>query len=67
MSKRACFRYRTAALLGPWRRRAEKALEDAAKAGQVRAEGAGWAVPGDIEQSLCDEGGPCGGVYPPAD
>ena len=67
MSKRACYRYRTPVLLGPWRRRPEKALEDAANAGQVRGDGASWVVPGDIEQSICDEGGSCGGIYPPPD
>ena len=64
MSARACYRYRTTALVGPWRRRAESALEDAIRAGQ-RDDCARWIVPGDIEQSICDEGGPCGGVYPP--
>jgi hypothetical protein len=66
MSTRACYRYRTPVLLGPWRRRPEAALEDAARAGQ-RDDFASWTVPGDVEQSLCDGGGPCGGAYPPPD
>ena len=69
MTQRACFRYRTAALVGPWRRRPEKALEDAIEAGQVRQDGAeiAWAVDGEIQQSKCDDNGPCGGIFPPPD
>jgi hypothetical protein len=70
MSERACYRYRTPALIGPWRRRPEKALEDAIGAGQARRvgpEGFQWTVSGEVEESLCDYSGPCGGVYPPPD
>jgi len=69
MTVRACYRYRTAALVGPWRRQAEQALRDAAKNGLVQGGSSGdarWRVAGEIEQSLCDFQGPCGGVYPPA-
>lgn len=69
MSERVCYRYRTRALIGPWRRRAEKAGEDAIKAGQVSPHGdvLHWRVKGEIEPSYCDKGGPCGGNYPPED
>jgi hypothetical protein len=68
MSERICYRYRTAALCGPWRRLPETAQRDAVGAGQIRpcAEGA-WLVAGEIEASYCDKGGPCGGQYPPDD
>lgn len=65
--ERVCYRYRTAVLVGPWRRRPEQALEDAMKAKQVRREGINdfrWIVDGAIEESFCDRGGPCGGQYP---
>ena len=68
MSERACYRYRTSVLVGPWRRQPDKALADAVEAGQARRQQAGdvaWAVGGGVEQSLCDHGGPCGGIYPP--
>lgn len=67
MTARACYRYRTAALVGPWRRQAEQALSDAARVGLVEGAGgaARWQVPGEIEQSLCDLPGACGGIYPP--
>jgi hypothetical protein len=66
--EKVCYRYRTHALVGPWRRRPEDALEDAIKAKQVRRERPGdwrWIVDGTIEESFCDRGGPCGGVFPP--
>ena len=67
-AKRVCYRYRTAALAGPWRRSPEAAHGDAAGAGQVAMQDeAQWRVPGGIEASHCDEGGPCGGRYPPED
>ena len=69
MTERACYRYRTAVLVGPWRRQPEKALADAIEAGQARRQNPGglkWNVGGDVEQSLCDHGGPCGGIYPPS-
>lgn len=68
MNARACYRYRTLVLVGPWRRRPEKALEDAIGARQVRREDEGlrWIVKGEIQESRCVDG-PCGGVYPPAD
>lgn len=66
--KRVCFRYRTAALAGPWRRSPDAARGDAAGAGQLALrDEAVWRVSGEIEASHCDEGGPCGGTYPPAD
>jgi len=63
---RACYRYRTLTIVGPWRRRPETALEDAVRAGlAIRAEeGVSWRVDGDVEESLCDHDGACGGVYP---
>jgi hypothetical protein len=66
-AERACYRYRTPVLVGPWRRNPDKALEDAVRAGQARAVDGGdlnWLVTGDIEESRCDRPGPCGGVYP---
>ena len=65
---RACYRYRTPVLVGPWRRRPEKAIKDAIEANQARDRQDGvleWNVSGEVEVSLCDHGGPCGGVYPP--
>ena len=70
MNERACYRYRTSVLVGPWRQRPEKAIDDAIEAGQARRENASgleWQVGGEVEQSLCDQGGPCGGIYPPPD
>lgn len=69
MSERVCYRYRTAALFGPWRRREEAAHRDALGAGQIRPNGAKltWLVKGGIEASYCDKGGPCGGNYPADD
>ena len=64
---RACFRYKTLTIFGPWRRRRQAALDDAVRVGlAMRSEGKGsWRVAGEVEQSLCDEGGACGGIYPP--
>ena len=69
MSERVCYRYRTTALCGPWRRRPETAHRDAIGAGQVMPNGpeVTWLVNGEIEASHCDLGGPCGGEYPPDD
>ena len=66
MSDRVCYRYRTAALVGPWRRSLETAHEDAIEAGQMeRCSKTGeWLVSGEIETSCCDKGGPCGGGHP---
>lgn len=49
------FRYRTAALTGPWRASAEEALRDAAKAKQAVIDeddpsAVRWIVPGRIEE-----------------
>ena len=49
------FRYRTAALTGPWRDSADLAVRDAVKAKQAEADGTGpggirWLVPGQIEE-----------------
>ena len=66
---RACYRYRTSALVGPWRREPARALDDAVKAGLVDGSEAApprWRVAGEIEQSVCARGSPCGGIYPPA-
>lgn len=69
MSSLECFRYRTSVLVGPWRRRAEKALDDARAAGQAQIDAAGglsWNVNGTIERSDChSDGAPCRGIYPP--
>jgi len=65
--ERACYRYRTHVLVGPWRRRPDKALEDAINAKQAVDDGNGgfrWVVDGEIEESFCDRDGPCGGEYP---
>jgi hypothetical protein len=47
------FRYRTGALLGPWRATVRAAVRDAIRAGQARRDtgraGWHWAVPGRIE------------------
>ena len=50
----ARYRYRTAALAGPWRKTREAAVNDAVAANQARAEaeapeGVHWLVPGRIE------------------
>ena len=51
------YRYRTPALAGPWRDSPDLALKDAARARQVRIEGADpgdirWVVPGEIEEDV---------------
>ena len=50
----ARYRYRTCAILGPWRRTADEAIADAVKARQALWEGSErtlrWLVPGEIEQ-----------------
>ena len=69
MGERVCYRYRTAVLLGPWRRRPEAAHLDAVDAGQIRPNGGKvtWLVKGAIEGSYGDKGGACGGNYPTDD
>ena len=54
------YRYRTAALVGPWRESRARAARDAAKAGQVIVDGEDplnfrWVVSGEIEESLPDK------------
>ena len=69
-TEQACYRYKTPVLVGPWRRQAERALQDAIAAGQAHKERGGdfrWTVSGEIEKSPCRPESPCGGVYPPAD
>ena len=47
------YRYRTEALVGPWRARREQAIGDAVLAGQARFNEAldlEWTVPGEIEE-----------------
>lgn len=50
------YRYRTPALVGPWRESQDDALRDAARAGQLVLEGSGsamrWMVAGEIEERL---------------
>jgi hypothetical protein len=49
-----CYRYRTAALVGPWRADPEQAIDDAVRARQAGYEAGGrfhWLVPGSIESS----------------
>ena len=53
------FRYRTNVLTGPWRDSFDRAVEDAARAGQIlfdqdRRSDFRWVVPGQIER----QGGP---------
>ncbi|MEA3013802.1 MAG: hypothetical protein QOD42_2347 [Sphingomonadales bacterium] len=48
------YRYRTAAVIGPWRETPEAALRDAVKAGQAVVDedepgGVRWKLPGTIE------------------
>ena len=50
------YRYRTAALVGPWRKTARQAVLDALRARQVRREerdrhALRWLVPGRIEET----------------
>ena len=63
---RVCYRYRTVALGGPWRRRRQQALDDAVEAGLViRVDGEiQWRLPGEIEYDVCDQGGTCNGALP---
>ncbi len=50
------YRYRTPALVGPWRDSLDDAAKDAAKAGQLVFEGSAsamrWMVSGEIEEAL---------------
>ncbi len=50
------YRYRTPALVGPWRESPADALKDAAKAGQLMFEAGGsamrWMVAGEIEEMV---------------
>jgi hypothetical protein len=51
------YRYRTAALVGPWRKSARQAVLDAVRAHLVRREGRDkkslrWLVPGRIEETV---------------
>jgi len=50
----ARYRYRTCAILGPWRRSPREAETDAVKARQARWTDSGdsliWLVPGEIEK-----------------
>jgi hypothetical protein len=50
------YRYRTQALVGPWRESLEDAAKDAARAGQLVFEGSDsamrWMVAGEIEEAL---------------
>jgi hypothetical protein len=67
---KACYRYRTTVLVGPWRRTSDKALEDAVAAGQATFDHAGlrWQVRGMVEESFCNlDNAACGGAFPPAD
>jgi hypothetical protein len=68
MSALSCYRYRTAALTGPWRRQPDTAIDDAVKAWQASLDedgGVSWKVSGTIERSDCHADAPCRGVYPP--
>ena len=67
--ERVCYRYRTATLVGRWRRTPDKALDDAVQIGLARRDRGAveWRVIGGIEESRCDEPGPCGGTLPPPD
>lgn len=49
------YRYRTPALVGPWRKSPERAIKDAVKAGQAMPDdtsgrGWRWTAPGVIEE-----------------
>ncbi len=53
------YRYRTAALVGPWRKTARQAVRDAVRAHLVRRDGRDrqllhWLVPGRIEETEAD-------------
>ncbi len=47
------YRYRTPALVGPWRKSARQALLDAVRANQARRDDqtVRWLVPGSIEET----------------
>ena len=50
------YRYRTPVLAGPWRESPDQALEDAARAGQVRlGPHIRWRVPGQIEEGAAPD------------
>jgi len=66
----ACYRYKTPVLTGPWRRRPERARQDAIAARQAHRDPQGdlhWTMSGEIEKSPCRPDAPCGGVVPPPD
>ena len=66
----ACYRYKTPVLTGPWRRRSERAVEDAIAARQAHLDREGdlqWTASGEIEESPCRPDAPCGGIFPPPD
>ena len=58
-----CHRYRTEALVGPWRRSRDEAIADALRAELAfRDDDTGlvhWRVAGEIEQAPCQAGSPC--------
>lgn len=65
----ARYRYRTVAILGPWRTTRELAAQDAVRADQAvldasRPDGIRWYVPGTIEadRDYADEGDPSNGI-----
>lgn len=67
MSSLSCYRYRTAALTGPWRRAPDEAIEDAVHSRQASLDESGglrWKVGGTIERSECHPDAPCRGIYP---
>jgi len=54
------YRYRTAALTGPWRDTHDAAIEDAVRAKQAVTDGGDdgeirWVVPGRIEEWVADQ------------
>jgi len=56
------YRYRTRALVGPWRKSRDEAVLDAVGARQALVEGREplrfrWVVPGDIEEEEQDDAG----------
>ena len=52
------YRFRTSALVGPWRKTARQAVRDAVRAHQARrddrAKAVHWLVPGRIEETEAD-------------